>query len=142
MPTIWNIGAIMNASMAVNVMNWPSVMACARIWRAPTYMISAPTTPISTVADRLITEVAVSDFSTLVEQPLHASGKDSLFLRFGMVSLHHTHAAQRFGETARDFGVDLARSRKMGRMMPKALRSTSANPTTMPSAITVSSQLR
>ena len=60
------MGAIRNASNAVNVMKSPSVIAPAVIWRAPTYMITAPTTPISTVADRLMNEVAVRLFRTLL----------------------------------------------------------------------------
>ena len=79
MPTIWNIGAIMNASIAVNVMNWPSVMAFARIWRAPTYMMMAPTTPISTVADRLMMEVAVRDFSTFASSRCTPRGENLFF---------------------------------------------------------------
>ena len=40
-------------------------------------MISAPTTPISTVADRLMTEVAVSDFSTLASSRWTPAAKTS-----------------------------------------------------------------
>ena len=47
----------------------------AIIWRAPMYMTIAPTTPISTVAERLIRDVAVSDLHHVVEQPLDAAGE-------------------------------------------------------------------
>ena len=59
MPTIWNMGATRNARNAVNIMKPPSVSVPARICRAPMYMTVAPTTPISTVAERLISEMAV-----------------------------------------------------------------------------------
>ncbi len=44
----------------------------------------------------------------VIEQPLHAFAEDLFFARFGMVTLHDAHAAERFGETAGDFGVDFA----------------------------------
>ena len=47
----------------------------ARIWRAPIYITVPPTIPISTVAERLISEIAVSDLQHVVQQPLHAAGE-------------------------------------------------------------------
>ena len=58
-------GAIRNARNAMNVIKSPSVMWFAAICRAPTYHTIAPTIPISTVADRLISDIAVSDLITL-----------------------------------------------------------------------------
>ena len=49
----------------VKAMKSPGVRVPAIIWRAPTYITVPPTTPNSEVADRLIREMAVSDFSTL-----------------------------------------------------------------------------
>ena len=65
MATTWKTGATRNARNAVNVMRPPMVRVLAKISRAPTYITMTPTTPITTVAPRLITEVAVSDCSTL-----------------------------------------------------------------------------
>ena len=44
----------------------------------------------------------------VVEQASHASGEDRLLALFGVISLDHAHAAQRFREPARDLGIDLA----------------------------------
>ena len=49
----------------VYVKNPPSVSVPARIWRAPTYMTTAPTTPSMTVEERLMMLVDVSVLSTL-----------------------------------------------------------------------------
>ena len=65
MPTIWKTGAIRNARKVVNETNPPSVRSPAMMARAPKNMTPDPTTPNNTVAERLITEIAVSDFSTL-----------------------------------------------------------------------------
>ena len=70
MPTTWNIGATRNARNAVNDIRSPRVSVPAKIWRAPTYITVAPTTPISTVAERLISEMAVSEREHVVEQAL------------------------------------------------------------------------
>src|ERR1035441_9485267 len=65
MPTTWNMGATSMARNMVNDMNSPIVSVWAMICRAPTYITVPPTIPISEVAERLISEIAVSDFSTL-----------------------------------------------------------------------------
>jgi hypothetical protein len=54
----------------------PRVSVPARIWRAPRYITVAPTTPISTVAERLISEMAVS-CAARCQQALHAAGEDA-----------------------------------------------------------------
>ena len=91
--------------------------------------------PISTVAERLISEVAVSVFSTLSSKPLHAAAEDFFLALLRVVSLHHANASQRFGEPARHFRVDL-RSRAVNRAnhleraaavrMPKTIRPAAA----------------
>ncbi len=65
MPTTWNMGATRKARNIVKLMKPPSVSVPAPIWRAPRNITVAPTRPISTVADRLISEMAVRLFSTL-----------------------------------------------------------------------------
>ena len=70
--------------------------------------------PISTVAERLISDVAVSVFSTLSSKPLHAAEEDFLLAFFRVVSLHHANAAQRFCQPPGHLGVDL-RSRAVNR---------------------------
>ena len=54
----------------MNVTNSPSVSVPAKICREPTNITTAPTMPISTVADKLISETAVSDRSTLSSRRL------------------------------------------------------------------------
>jgi hypothetical protein len=44
----------------------------------------------------------------VIEQPLHAAGEDLGFARFGMIALHHAHAAERFRQPAGHVRVDLA----------------------------------
>ena len=44
----------------------------------------------------------------VVEQPLHAAGKDAGLALLGVIALDHANAAQRFGEPPGDLGVDLA----------------------------------
>ena len=85
-----------------------SVGGVARIWRAPRYITVPPTMPISIVAERVISEMAVSELHHVVEQALHAAAEDARLSRFGVVALDHAHAGQRFGEAAGDLGVDLA----------------------------------
>ena len=109
-PTTWNIGATRNARNAVNVMKPPSVMRAARgSARAPTYITIAPTTPISTVAERLIRDMAVRErFMTLSSRRCTPPANTFCFPLLRVIALHHAHAAQRFGEAPGDFGVDLA----------------------------------
>ena len=66
-PITWKTGATRKARYIVKENNPPSVSVggVARIWRAPTHITVPPTTPISTVADRLMSEIVVSDFMTL-----------------------------------------------------------------------------
>ena len=108
MPTTWNMGATRNARNAVKLMKPPRVSVPARIWRAPTYITVAPTMPISNVAERLISEMAVSDFSTLSSRRCTPPENTLRLLRLGVVALHHAHAGQRFRQPARYFGVDFA----------------------------------
>ena len=49
----------------MNITKSPSEMWLAAIWRAPTHIIDALTIPISTVEDRPITDIMVSDLNTL-----------------------------------------------------------------------------
>ena len=44
----------------------------------------------------------------VIEQPLHAGLKHLLFALFGMIALHHAHAAQRFGQPSGYLRIDLA----------------------------------
>ncbi len=44
----------------------------------------------------------------VVQQALDAGAEDLVLARLGVVALHHAHAAERFGQAAGDFGVDLA----------------------------------
>ena len=63
--------------------------------------------PINVDDDRLITEVAVSVLKTFCSSRSTPPLKTSCSRDFGVVTLHHPHSAQRFGEAAGDFGVDL-----------------------------------
>ncbi len=80
----------------------------AMICRAPTYITMAPTKPISTVAERLISEMAVRLRMHVIEQALDAAGEYASLLGLGVIALDDAHAGQRFGEAAGDFGSDLA----------------------------------
>ena len=60
------------------------------------------------MAERLISEMAVSDFSTLSSSRCTPPRKTLLLALFGVIALHDAHAAQRFGQPAGDFGVDFA----------------------------------
>ena len=71
-------------------------------------MTVAPTMPMRAVADRLISEMAVSERITFCEQALDAAGEDFGLLGFGVIPLDDANAGQRFGEAAGDVGVDLA----------------------------------
>ena len=64
--------------------------------------------PISTVAERLMSDMAVSVFMTLSSRRCTPLGEDFCFARFGVIALDHAHAAERFGEAAGDFGIDFA----------------------------------
>ena len=67
MLTTWITGAIRNARNAMNVIEVAQRHACAgeHLAARPRTSTTAPTMPISTVAERLINDIAVSDFSTL-----------------------------------------------------------------------------
>ena len=43
----------------------------------------------------------------VIQQSLHATGKNFFLALFRMIALHHAYAAKRLGESASDFSVDL-----------------------------------
>ena len=61
-----------------------------------------------------VVEAAASDaghgerLHDVVQQAVHAAGKDAGLALFGVIALDDAHAAQRLGEAAGDLGVDLA----------------------------------
>ncbi len=63
-------------------------------------MTSAPTIPMSTVAERDIRDMAVRLRMTLFKQTLHALAEDIGFAVLGVITLDDTHAAQRLGQTS------------------------------------------
>ena len=75
---------------------------------APRYMTRAPTTPRTTVEESVMQRLRGEGADDVVEQALDAAGKDAGLALFGVVALDDAHAAERFGEAAGDFGVDLA----------------------------------
>ena len=78
----------------------------AMIWRAPRYMITAPTTPSSrskTGSSRGRGQAS----KTLSSRRLHA-GENTALAIFGVIALHHAYAAKRFGQPAGDFCVNLS----------------------------------
>ena len=85
-----------------------SWVAGEHLARAHDTITTAPTMPISTVAERLISDMAVSDFEHVIQQPLHAAREDFRLALLGVIALHHAHAAQRFGEPPGHLRVDLA----------------------------------
>ena len=91
--------------------NAPSVSVPARIWRVPMNIIIAPTTPMQHAGRKAHHEVAVRVFRHC---PAAASRRRKIlfFALFGVISLDYAHAAQRFGQPAGDFGIDLARARE------------------------------
>ena len=71
-------------------------------------MVAAPTTPSRTLAERPISEVAVSVRMTLSSNRRTPPAKIVSFALFRVVSLDHPNAAQRFREPPCHLGVDLA----------------------------------
>ena len=57
---------------------------------------------------RVTADTPVSDLRDVPEQPVRALGEDQLFALLGGVGLDDADAAERFGEAAGHFGVDLA----------------------------------
>ena len=108
MLTSWNMGAIRNASSAVKVTKSPSVMTCGGdLARAHVHDDGAHHAHQN--RGRKAHERSRGQaFQNVVEQPLHAALEHRLLARFGMIALDHAHAAQRFGEPSRHFGIDLA----------------------------------
>ena len=83
-------------------------VAAPEICRAPTYITVPPTMPISTVAERLISDMAVSDAARFRSSRCTPPAKHARLARLRVISLHHAHAGQRFRQPAGDLRVDLA----------------------------------
>ena len=121
MPTTWNIGATSIARNMVKVMKSPMVSVPAMIWRAPTYITVPPTMPISDVADRLISDMAVSDFSTLSSRrstPPENTRASSASAWYPFTT--RTPASDSVSRPCTS-ALILPRSRKIGRMFLNAL---------------------
>jgi hypothetical protein len=73
----------------------------------PSHITSADTSPSTVVEAEPSTLVMVSDFITLASKPLHPAGKDEMLAIFGVIALDDAHAAERFRQSARNFGVNL-----------------------------------
>ena len=114
------MGAIRNASNAVKEKRPPVVIVPAMIWRAPTNVTTAPTSPRSTLADKLITDVAVKVRITFSSRRLTPVANTVSFAFFGVVALNHANAAKISVSRPVTSALILPRSRKMGRMVPKA----------------------
>ena len=111
MPTIWNMGATRKREVTRRSDEQPpsvSVGGVARIWRAPMYITVPPTTPISMVAERLMSEMAVSERMTLSSRRCTPPAKTRASRGFGVIALDDAHAGERFGQASGDLGVDLA----------------------------------
>ena len=68
--------------------------------------MTALTRPISVAPERLITRRGGERLQHVVQQPLHAAGEYLFFALFGVIALHHAHAAQRFGQPPGDLRGD------------------------------------
>ncbi len=122
--TIWNTGATRNARNR-GERHKPAQRQRrrrARICRAPMYITVPPTMPISTVAERLISDMAVSDRHHVVEQALHAAGEHARLLapRRDSPSPRARRPAIRSSRPVTS-ALILPRSRKIGRILPNAL---------------------
>ena len=73
MATIWKMGAIRKPRNMVYVKYSPSVSVWSRMWLAPTYMMMAPTMPMSNELESCMTLCAVSVASTLSSSRLTPS---------------------------------------------------------------------
>ncbi len=126
MPTTWNMGATSMARNMVKVMKPPGVRVPAIICRVPTYITAPPTTPNSDVADRLINEIAVSDFSTLSNKrstPPEKTRASSASAWYPLITRTPARDSVRRPCTS---ALIFPRSRKIGRIFLNALLSTSA----------------
>ena len=81
-------------------------MLPARILWPPNSMIRALTTPIRPAAGKTHQRSRRQRLQDVVEQPLHAAAENFLFALFGVIALHHAHAAERFGQPPGDFRGD------------------------------------
>ncbi len=77
-------------------------------------MTSAETSPSTVVDAEASTLVMVSDFITFCKSRSTPPAKTAGFAIFGVIALDDAHAAERFRQAARDFGVDLAALAKDG----------------------------
>ncbi len=105
MLTIWNTGATNITRNATYMKKVPRVIVPASMRRAPKYMISALTSPCSTVAERLITEVAVRVFKTLSSSRRTPPANDTLLAFFGVITLDDADPGERFRQPPRDLGI-------------------------------------
>ena len=106
--TSWAMGAIMKArNMNVGDVAAGGELGRRTCWWAPRYMTRAPTTPRTTVEASDMMDCAVSELMTLARRRWTPAAKTLRFAVFGVVALDDADAAERFGEAAGDFGVDL-----------------------------------
>ena len=70
--------------------------------------MTAPTTPISRLAERLITDVAVSVRITLSSRRRTPPAKTCFFALLGVIALDDANAAERLRQAAGHLGVDFA----------------------------------
>ena len=109
----------------------------AMIWRAPTYIMTAPTSPSSTLEERLITEVAVSVRITLSSRrctPAANTECSRASAWYPLITRTPPSDSVRRPVTS---ALILPRSRKMGRMVPKALFSATPKHSRKPNATSV-----
>ena len=62
--------------------------------------------PISVAPGKTHQRSSRERFQDVVEQSLHAGGKDFFFALLGVVALHDANASERFGQPSGDFGGD------------------------------------
>ena len=80
----------------------------ATMSRPPSQIISTPMTPTITVLPAVVADTPVIDLRDVAEQAMRALGEDDLFALLGGVALDDANAAERLGQPAGDFRVDLA----------------------------------
>src|ERR1039457_3747018 len=102
------MGAMRKPMNKVYVKKPPIVSDPARICFAPTYIMTAPTTPSSTLAERPMMELAVSVRITLSSSRITPIEKTFSSRSLGVIALYDPYAPKRFRQTPSNLGGDLA----------------------------------
>ncbi len=100
----------------------PSVIRPAMMSRPPSQIITMLITPMIDVAAGGGRGHAGHRLRDVAEEAMRALRKDDLLALLRGVALDHANAAKRFGETTRDFGVDLAALAEQRTQHPEGVR--------------------